>query len=201
MGRKAHLSPSQKRENVCPGVSLDLVGGNTVLEINTIDLEVPERSMTASCAFLSTYGTDFNIIFGQCVANSTKVLAAFIVHIPIEPTINVIMKSNTDFIPSLQRHFTEHNYTEVEIATTDKCQFSNDRVLLERASIANFSYSVYDAEINFYKMSAHDIAYLKKSNRKPTRLIKPVIQIDLSIPLFYSLCKKMLEYGESRGKE
>ena len=185
------LQPGQHRE-LAPGVTAIQTAEGTAIKVSTTELPEPPRAMSTNWCDAIDKGSSVELIFGQMAYGGVKLSAALVVSIGKRGMAQALFGTNPTFVPGLAALVEKggHQYTP---RSSEQIQTAagTERTVFEAASIAALAYSDDDAEIRFYRVSPHDVSQFKAGRK--TKIVYPVVQIDLATHLMYDLCKRLSE--------
>jgi len=174
--RKTRQTPKRKSSDaVLPrAYRLMAAPAGSTINLQTDQLDAPERSMHANWIDVQHRAGTVEIAFGQLPTSATVVSAALIISISARH-IRALLEQGADFRASLEKFCSGAN---LEPTIFRSATLPQERVVMERAALLTATVAEDESDIRFYRISPSDITRINKGQQ--AELVYAVVEIVLA---------------------
>jgi hypothetical protein len=156
---------------------LQEVDGATNITVNVLRIPAPERSLVASQTAVASANRTVSIIFGQLLPGASKMHGALCMEMSV-PSVQRMLYTSEDFLTELDKFAKRHDITPENRPPTGNL-YPDERVVMERSSIAAIAFSEDETELRFYRTSAADMRLITQETAGKADLVHAVVDVQM----------------------
>lgn len=179
------------------GMDVRTVAGQLEIAVDTNQLDVPTRSMSANYAAVYKVENELSIVFGQRNPFSKRLFAALVVAIPASEARKYLVIAADRMRRTLGKYLEDNGMSGFR-SQPESLEIP-ERTLLERATIVTAYFLDQEADILLYRMSPVGVHQLK-SGRK-SELLYPILKVQLSSVLLSSILNEISSLTDEPAPE